>query len=245
MVLSGKLFIIKLILCYFYSSFFGHFDEIFLFSFSKSFWSFPSFACSLGDKIIKLGWEIVRSSARNPLFGIDFFIDKVIHFIFAYRHFRLVYLSLVKSILRIIRIWRQTRFHNWFYRKGFVNSCVLQVLINTSVILVEVRSLFLSPNEAFINIALSIRFEFETPQKSTFSWSMVNLISCRLWEFQFLFSFLNYNRYSVSRRFLIQHILSQCQIFGNVISIGSRHMFNRFENRIHIMSWFVDVLMEA
>jgi len=125
-----------------------------------------------------------------------------------------------------------------------MNSCVLQILIDASVHLCLERSLFLTDHKALINIALSVRFEFEASEQPTFCGGKIWFVTCWLRKFEFLLILFDHRWHRVSWTFLINNILFRCQFSWNLISVWCWHKFFWFEHGVHVMSWF-DVLVES
>ena len=189
-------------------------------------------------------WKLICWWAWNPFLRIYFLFDKVSYLIFANRYFRFVNLSLHEGFIYVIRSWRQTCFSHLLFWYWFMDSCVLQILIDAGVDLGLERGLFFSNHKALINIALSVRFKFEASEQPTFCRGKIWFVCCWLRKFEFLLILFDHSGHRVPWTFLINNILFTCQFSGNLISIWCWHDFLWLEHRIHIMPWF-DVLVES
>lgn len=125
-----------------------------------------------------------------------------------------------------------------------MDSCVFQILIDAGVHLGLESSLFLTNHKALINIALSVRFEFEASEQPTFCGRKIWFVCSWLRKFEFLLILFDHCGHRVSWTFLINNILFACQFSGNLISIWCWHELLWLEHGIHIMSWF-DVLVNS
>ena len=198
--------------------------------------SLPTSSKSFGAERFSFLRDFISSSSWHPLILLGYRFNKVLIFIFGDVNVWLPSLSAFVWFHRLVRSWRKVLLLLWFLWNWVVDFGVLQLLIGKNIVFVVVRSLFFTDNKWLFDVSISLRFESKAAKKSTLCLFVIRLICRWLWEFQFLFAFLDLHGQSDPWRFLMQHVLFEGKVFCDLV-LSIWDVFFRSKEVIKIVPW--------
>lgn len=138
-----------------------------------------------------------------PLVPLDLCVDVVVVVTLIDVHFGLHHLSVLEGVQRLVGSGGEAGLLYRLFGCGLPHNWGTQSWLNQSIILVQVRSLFLSDHSCLLDVAVSVTFQAKAAKSSALHKLHVWFISSWFGFFVFLFSFLNFTCDRESWRFLI------------------------------------------